>query len=69
MRKCVRCGNEMKEGYGLKIDSVMMAGMAPVQLSKGVGIFSEEVEKVKVAVCPECGELSIYIENLDKIKN
>lgn len=67
MRKCVRCSTDMKEGYGLKFDSIL-AGIAPVQLSKKVGALSEGLEKVKVAVCPQCGELSIYIEKLDKLK-
>lgn len=67
MRKCVRCGSEMKEGYGLKIESIF-AGLAPIRLSKNVGTLSDGLEKVKVAVCPECGELSIYIENSDKFK-
>ncbi len=62
MRKCCRCGSEMLEEYGLKICSVM-AGAAPVLLSKGQGIMSGELGKVKVAVCPKCGEISLYTDN------
>lgn len=39
MRKCYRCNTEMQEGYGLKISSIIMAGIAPVRLSKGQGIY------------------------------
>lgn len=66
-RKCIRCGTEMKEGYGLKIDNLVMAGMAPVHLSKGQGVMSGTLEKIKAAVCPECGEISLYIEKTDKL--
>lgn len=62
MRKCYRCGSTMLEECGLKICSVM-TGVAPVLLSKGQGIMSEELGKVKVAVCPKCGEISLYTDN------
>lgn len=63
MRKCHRCGEGMKEDYGLKIRSLMFAGIAPVFLSKGQGVLSDELGKVKAAVCPNCGEISLYTEN------
>lgn len=62
MRKCCRCGSEMLEECGLKICSVM-AGAAPVLLSKGQEIMSGELGKVKVAVCSKCGEISLYTDN------
>lgn len=67
MRRCIRCGSEMKEGYGLKVESAL-AGIASVKLSDGVGAWSNGLEKVKVAVCPKCGEVSIYIEELSLLK-
>lgn len=67
MRECIRCKTEMIENYGLKIES-FSAGVAPVRLSKGQGVLSDAVDKVKVAVCPNCGELSLYIEHVEKIK-
>ena len=27
------------------------------------------MEQPKVAICPQCGEVSIYLENVDKLKN
>lgn len=68
MRKCLRCQHEMIEDYGLKIESVILAGIAPVKLSKEQGVFSDAIEVIKAAVCPACGEVSLYIEQLDKIK-
>lgn len=67
MRKCLRCQSEMLEGYGLKVMNVL-AGPAQVSLSKSTGVLSDPIEKVKVAVCPCCGELSLYVENTDKLK-
>lgn len=68
MRKCIRCQSEMKEGYGLKVESFVTNSIAPVCLSRGQGFFSDKLEKIKVAVCPNCGEIGLYIENLDKLK-
>lgn len=68
MRKCHRCNTEMLEEYGLKISSIN-AGVAPVLLSKGQGVFADEFGKIKAAVCPKCGEVSLYTESkkvLDK---
>ena len=67
MRKCIRCNCEMKEEYGLKISSVL-AGIAPIILSKGQGTLSKELGKIKAAVCPCCGEVSLYIDDLESIK-
>ena len=68
MRKCHRCNTEMIEEYGLKISSIN-AGVASVMLSKGQGVFTSELGKIKAEVCPKCGEVSLYTENkkiLDK---
>ena len=62
MRKCHRCNTEMIEEYGLKISSIN-AGVASVMLSKGQGVFTSELGKIKAAVCPKCGEVSLYTEN------
>lgn len=67
MRKCLRCQTEMIEDYGLKIESVL-AGVAPVRLSKGQGTFSTDKGNIKIAVCPHCGEMSLYTNDLEVIK-
>ena len=57
MRKCIRCGAQMEEnckitsGYGIVIRSEK----------------SHVAVKPKVAVCPLCGEVSIYVEEPDKL--
>ncbi|MGL5415904.1 MAG: hypothetical protein ACRDAU_09620 [Clostridium sp.] len=65
MRKCLRCNEEMIEDYMLKTEN--MTAMASVVLAKGSGIFSDSKGKVKAAVCPNCGEVSIFFDKLDKI--
>lgn len=61
MRKCIRCGAEMEE------DFVFTGGFGNVIRKKG---FSAKAVYPKAAVCPECGEISIYVdgEKLEKLK-
>lgn len=67
MRKCLRCDEVMIEEYMLKIEN--LTAQASVLLGKGEGIFSSmTLGKVKAAVCPKCGEVSIFFDELDKIK-
>ena len=64
MRQCIRCGAEMTEnliirqtgdGMGLTITTA--------------GFFPKKIGKTKAAVCPECGEISVYLEDTDRLKN
>ena len=62
MRKCVRCNIAMVEksksaAYGLVLTD---------DENKWWG---GRMEQPKVAICPQCGEVSIYLENVDKLKN
>lgn len=65
MRKCIRCGCEMKENCAVKIEG---AGYGIVLSSDENKLFGGRIGKPKVAICPECGEVSIYLEDLDRIK-
>lgn len=65
MRKCLRCDEIMIEDYMLKTEN--LTAQASVLLAKGTGIFSDKKGKIKAAVCPACGEISIFFDNLDKI--
>lgn len=56
MRKCPRCDVEMREGFMLR------ANRQPVELNKTGKLFGG-VDWLSAAVCPECGEVSIYIPN------
>lgn len=56
MRKCPRCDVEMLE------DFLLRAGREPVTLNKMGKLFGSEVSSyLKAAVCPECGEVSIFL--------
>ncbi len=63
MRICQQCQCEMIEGFDVKVEG---AGYG-IKISKGTGIFAERIEKPKVAICPKCGEISLYVENIDQI--
>lgn len=65
MRKCIRCGAEMKEGCAIKIEG---GGYGIVLSSDENKLFGGRMGKPKVAICPDCGEVSIYVENLEKLK-
>ena len=60
MRKCIRCGCEMKENCAVKIEG---AGYGIVLSSDENKLFGGRIGKPKVAICPECGEVSIYLED------
>jgi hypothetical protein len=53
----------MVEGFDIKVEG----GGYGIKISDGTGILAKRIEKPKVAICPECGEISLYIENIDGI--
>ena len=57
MRKCLRCGAQMEEGY------VITSGYGIVIRPTGERKRGAKPVKPAVAVCPACGEVSIYVEN------
>ena len=63
MRKCLRCNNEMKEDYDVKVEGAAYG----LKITKP-GIFKDNLGKVHAAVCPDCGYLGFYLEGTDKIK-
>ena len=63
MRVCKHCNSNMVEGFDVKVEG----GAYGIKISKGDGIFAKRLEKPKVAICPKCGEISLYIENIDEI--
>ncbi len=60
MRKCIRCGAEMEE------DFTFTGSYGNVIRKKG---FTGKAVYPKAAVCPKCGEVSIYVddEKLEKL--
>lgn len=65
MRKCIRCGSEMKENCAVKIEG---AGYGIVLSADEHKLFGGRMGKPSVAICPKCGEVSIYLENIEKLK-
>ena len=60
MRKCLRCNSKM-------VDDLIL----PVGENGRIyppGIFSRSFGKVKCMVCPKCGYIELYLENLDRLE-
>lgn len=65
MRKCIRCGAEMKEGCAIKIQGT---GYGIVMSTDENALFKGRIGCPSVAICPECGEVSIYVADIEKLK-
>jgi hypothetical protein len=65
MRKCIRCGAEMEEGCAIKVEG---GAYGIVMSTNENALLKGRIGKSKVAICPNCGEVSIYVENIDKLK-
>ena len=65
MRKCIRCGNDMRENCTIKVEG---GGYGIVMSTNENKLFGERIGKPKVAICPKCGEVSIYVEDVSKLK-
>ena len=63
MRTCKQCDSEMVNGFDIKVDGASYG----IKITKNSTIFSERIEKPKVAICPKCGEISIYIADVAKL--
>ena len=64
MRECIRCGSEMKENCGIKMEGT---GYGIVMSSDKSKLFAGRIGRPKVAICPKCGEISIYIADVAKL--
>ena len=65
MRKCLRCGAEMKENCDLRVHG---AGYGVVLSTDESKLFGGRIGKPKVAVCPQCGEISLYLDDVEKLR-
>ena len=63
MRKCIRCEAEMIENFDVKAEGAAYGLKITEQ-----GIFKDNLGKVQAAVCPKCGYLEFYLNNVSKIK-
>lgn len=67
MRECLRCGETMLEDYILKTEN--FTAQASVLLGKGTGLFCSDTKgKVRAAVCPKCGEISLFYDKIEKLQ-
>lgn len=66
MRKCIRCNSEMKENCAIKIEG---AGYGIVMAADENKLLRGRIGRPKVAICPVCGEVSIYVEDVEKLKH
>ena len=65
MRECIRCGEQMKEGCTIRVEG---SATGIIMSTKENAMFSGRIGYPKVAICPKCGEVSIYVENVEKLK-
>ena len=64
MRRCVRCNTEMIDNCGIKVKGAAYGLVLTDDENKWWG---GRMEQPKVAICPKCGEVSIYLENVEKL--
>lgn len=62
MRKCIRCGTVMVEHCSIKVEG---AGYGIVMATDDRKLFPNRIGKPQVAICPECGEVSIYMADVE----
>jgi len=58
MRKCIRCGTMMEEGFRIK---AQLAGTG-LDIVTEDSVFPKRIGTVRAAVCFSCGEVSLYID-------
>ena len=64
MRECIRCKAEMVEDLILRdSDDASRLSITTDQF------FAKNLGRVRAAVCPGCGEISIYLEDTAKLLN
>ncbi len=64
MRVCIRCGCVMRSGCGLRIKGTAWEVALTNDDTK---LFGGRIEP-KVAICPNCGEVSIYVDDIEKVR-
>ena len=55
----------MKEGCAIKIEG---SGNGIVLSADAAKLFGGRIGKPNVAICPACGEVSIYLEDVSKLQ-
>ncbi len=64
MRKCNRCQSDMVESCHFRVEGGAYGIVIVTGRNK---LFGRKIGTPKVAICPKCGEVSIYIENIKSL--
>lgn len=64
MRECLRCKTKMIENLDIKVEG----GAYGIKITEQ-GIFKGNLGKIKCAVCPNCGYVETYLDELTKVKS
>ena len=67
MRTCSRCKTEMIEDLGISIQSSRYR-VNLVDDERKL-FFQKKLGRIKAAVCPKCGEVSLYVEDVDSLND
>lgn len=65
MRKCEKCGANMKQDLRLKVNG----GGYGIVVRVDEKHKATTIDDVRVAVCPECGYTEMYLEDLTKLRD
>lgn len=65
MRKCIRCNVAMIEDCGIKVKGASYGIVLTDDENKW---FGGRMGEPKVAICPKCVEVSIYLEDVSRLK-
>lgn len=67
MRKCIRCNAEMVEGLDVK--TTVNADKLRVVRPNTSGVMPKNfLGDVRAAVCPMCGSMEFYLDDLERIR-
>lgn len=65
MRTCIRCGEKMKEDCDIRVQG---AGYGIVLSADAYKLFGGRMGRPRVAICPKCGEVSIYLADPSQLE-
>ena len=66
MRTCIRCNTKMVEDCGVKIQGAGYTFV--ITENENIMFGSQSIGKPKAAVCPNCGEISFYLEDVKQLR-
>ncbi len=66
MRMCIRCNTKVIEDCGIKVKGAAYGLVLTDDENKW---WAGRMGSPKVAICPKCGEVSIYLEDVEQLKN